>query len=142
MSPARAILARHGLNCTVQRASLYEALRATTSHPTAEELYQLVRPKTRSLSLATVYSTLEVLCRVGLARKVPTLEGSCRYDAATAEHVHLRREDTGEIEDVPPELGDRILAALPRSLIAEVERAIGVAIDGIDVQLTGRRPTP
>ena len=137
----KALLAHHGLHCTRQRAALYETLGATQSHPTAEELYQQVqRSAAESLSLATVYSTLETFCRVGLARKVPTVGGSCRYDATTAEHVHVRT-GSGEIQDVPPELGTRLLAGLSPQVINEIERSLDVRIDGVDIQLLTQTTT-
>ena len=135
IAATKALLAHHGLHCTRQRAALYETLEAAKSHPTAEELYRHVkRSGGESPSLATVYSTLETFCRVGLARKVPTVGGSCRYDATTAEHVHVR-SGSGEIQDVPPELGRRLLASLSPQVIREIERSLDVRIDAVDVQL-------
>ncbi len=141
MKATRELLVQHGLHFTSQRAALYEALAGTTAHPTAEELYQVVRPCTRSLSLATVYSALETFCRVGLARKVPTPEGPCRYDATTSEHVHLRDTGTGAISDVPAALGDRLLESIPRSLLGEIEARMGIRIDGVEIQLHASRPS-
>ncbi|MEE8459867.1 MAG: transcriptional repressor, partial [Phycisphaerales bacterium] len=77
MSTTRQLLAGHGIRCTPQRRALYEALRGTKSHPTAEELYRIVKPATERLSRATVYNTLEMLCEVGLARKLPSSRGCC-----------------------------------------------------------------
>ena len=135
MTATKTLLLRHGLHFTAQRAALYEALAATRSHPTAEELYRVVRPQTRSLSLATVYSALETFCRVGLARKVATPEGACRYDAATGEHVHVRDVRTGAIRDVPAELGARLLEAVPAELLGEIEHELGVWIEGLEIQI-------
>jgi len=136
----KALLADHGLHCTRQRAALYETLGATKSHPTAEELYRQVKGAgAKSLSLATVYSTLETFCRVGLARKVPTVGGSCRYDATTGEHVHVR-SGSGQIQDVPPDLGSRLLASVSPQVIREIERTLNVRIDAVDIQLLARTP--
>ncbi len=135
MNGTRTILSRYGLHCTTQRAALYDALAATASHPTAEELYRTVRAHLGSLSLATVYAALETFCRVGLARRVPTLAGSSRYDATTSEHVHVQYVGTGCIEDVPPDLGARLLASVPAEVLREIEGRLGVRIEGVDVQL-------
>ncbi len=59
------LFAENNIRCTTQRRALYEALVATDSHPTAEELYRMVKPTTSRLSRATVYNTLETLCGVG-----------------------------------------------------------------------------
>lgn len=139
MISTRDLFSHHSLRCTTQRVALFEALSVCKSHPTAEELFSLVKPGMNSLSLATVYNTLEALCEAGLARKMPTPRGICRYDANMSEHLHVRYQDTGEIRDVPHELGAKLLEKLPHSVIAEIEREMGVAIDGVSVQLIGRR---
>ena len=119
--------------------AVYEVLHATKSHPTAEELYRAVKPRISSLSLATVYNTLEALCKVGLAQKLPTHNGSCRYDADTREHLHISFRDTAEIKDVPTPLSCRLIEALPKSVLEEIEQEMGVRIDGVSVQLFARR---
>lgn len=129
---------RHHLRCTAQREALYDALRASKRHPTAEELYHEVRQHTRRLSLATVYNTLEALCRAGLARKLPVLDGCCRYDADTSDHLHIRLGDTCEIRDVPHRLSRELLDSIPAETLSEIERATGVAIERVSIQLVGR----
>lgn len=131
----------HDLRCTTQRMAIYESLRECKRHPTAEELFQIVRPTTCRLSLATVYNTLEALCHAGLARKLPTPLGTCRYDADVSEHVHVRMRDTSEIMDVPHELSRALLEALPRELLNEVESRLGVRIEGVNLQFAAGRPT-
>ncbi len=139
MTATKQLFISHNLRCTPQRRALYEALAETTSHPTAEELYQLVRQTTEQLSRATVYNTLETLCEVGLVRKLPTGCGYCRYDADTREHVHLCFRQDGTVCDVPGDLGTGITKHLPQSVIAELEQRLGVEIDGISIQLLARR---
>jgi len=141
MSSTAELFARHNLRLTPQRRALFEALEATRTHPTAEELYQLVKPLISHLSRATVYNTLETLCAVGLARKLPS-SGCCRYDADTTEHMHLCFREDGSIQDVPGDLGLRLAGQLPRATIAEIEQRLGVRIDGVNVQLMARRRSP
>lgn len=133
----RDLFARHNIRCTTQRIALYDALLAAKNHPTAEELFRLVKPQTPRLSLATVYNTLEVLCSAGLCRRLPTSppRTGCRYDADTTDHLHVRIKETGEIRDVPPALGARLIDEIPRDVLAEIERRLGLRIDGISVQL-------
>jgi len=134
----RELFERHNLRCTCQRAALFEALVQCTCHPTAEELYNMVRPQTERLSLATVYNTLETLCQAGLARKLPTTNGCCRYDADLSTHYHVRFPDTGEIRDVPADLSRKIRESVPNHVLAEVESTLGITIDEIHIQLTAR----
>ena len=99
----------------------------------------MVQPNTRRLSRATVYNTLEALCKAGLARQLPTTNGCCRYDADTTEHLHVRFRDNSEIRDVPAELGRRLLENLPARVLADIESRMGIKIDGVNIQLLGHR---
>ena len=139
MDATRELFAQHNLRCTSQRLALYEALHVCKTHPTAEELFGQVKPRMDSLSLATVYNTLDALCDAGLAKKLPTPRGTCRYDADMSEHLHIRFQDSGEIQDVPERLGSRLLQRLPQSVLREIEQELGVTIDGINVQFLAHR---
>lgn len=137
MTPTRELFQKHQLRCTRQRLALYEALRQTTGHPTAEELYLMARTKRDPMSRATVYNTLEALCRAGLARRMPTVSGCCRYDADTSDHLHFRCRATARIHDVPPELGRQLLEGMPKGVLAQIEKSMGVKIEAVSVQLLG-----
>jgi Fe2+ or Zn2+ uptake regulation protein len=122
--------------------AVYEALCETRSHPTAEELFRVVRPRTEKLSLATVYNALEALCGAGLVRRIPMSNGCCRYDSDTSMHLHVRFRDTYEIEDVPSDLAAQLLDHVPQDVLAEIGRSLGVEIDGVSIQLLATRGTP
>ncbi len=139
MTTTRQLLAGHRIRCTPQRRALYEALLGTKSHPTAEELYRIVKPATRRLSRATVYNTLETLCEVGLARKLPSNRGCCRYDADVSEHLHICFREDGAIRDLPADLGEKLIRHISEDVIAEIEGRLGIGIDGISIQLLARR---
>lgn len=136
--PTRELFERHGLRCTRQRVALYEALRACMEHPTAEELHNRLQPAGRRVSRATVYNTLEALCKAGLARRLPTPNGCCRYDGDLNEHLHVHVRDSGEILDVPQELGGQLLQSLPQATISRIEREMGVKVEGVIIQLVAR----
>ncbi len=78
-----------GLNVTYQRILIYKALFNMKTHPTAEEIYKAVLNEYPSISLATVYKTLETLAEHGLLSKVTELHDLARYDADTDPHHHL-----------------------------------------------------
>jgi Fe2+ or Zn2+ uptake regulation protein len=138
---ARNIFAAHGLRHTRQRETVFAALTAATSHPTAEELFQIVSasPDGAVLSLATVYNTLEALTTRGLCRRIPCPGGVCRFDADTHDHVHLASADGG-LADIPEDLSRKLLAALPHAALAEVERRLGVRVAGVTVQVVAAPP--
>jgi len=138
LNSARDLLASHRLKCTLQRLAVYGALRSTKNHPTADELFVMARAQAHSLCLATVYSTLDTFCRVGLARRFPTPGGSCRYDADMSPHVHIRYVDTGQTSDVPNDLGLRVIGSIPRPLLGQLARRLGVEIEGLNIQIIAR----
>lgn len=146
----RDLFARHDLRWTKQREEVYAALAAGNSHPTAEELFRLVHasgPESDSggISLATVYNTLEALVRCGLARRFPAggsagdgvpggSAGWChRYDADVTPHAHVVLAD-GRIRDVPPDIGRRVMEAIPPEVIAELDARLGLTIERVSVQ--------
>lgn len=132
----RELFANHQIRCTRQRVALFEALRECSSHPTAEELYRMLQPA-GGMSRATVYNTLEALCRAGLVRRMATTDGACRFDADISDHLHVRVRGSAshEIRDVPQDLSERLVAGIPRETLAEIERALGVRIAGVNIEL-------
>ena len=140
-SSTRSLFTSHGLRCTTQRQSVYEALCATESHPTAEELFASLADHGDPVSLATVYNTLEIMAVATLVRKMPTAGGGCRWDARTSAHLHLRCPDTDRISDVPDALGQPLLDRLSAEAVRPIEEALGVSIEQVEIQLVAR-PTP
>ncbi|MBY0262891.1 MAG: transcriptional repressor, partial [Phycisphaerales bacterium] len=134
----RRVLASRGLRCTMQRELIFQALMQAHTHPTADELFRIVRPRHPGLSLATVYNTLEALTAAGLARRLAPGPGephaSFRYDADTSDHVHLVTPD-GLVRDVPEAVSHAVAQRLTPDLIRELEAAIGAPIARIRVEL-------
>jgi len=90
---------------TRQRRLILETLRSMRTHPTAEELFQVVRQQMPRISLGTVYRNLDVLCRSGLALKLESAGQQAHYDGDVGRHYHIRCVVCGKIEDVyPPEV--------------------------------------
>lgn len=134
MERGRNLFKRSGLRCTQQRLVVYDALAQTSSHPTAEDLYARLTQAGQSLSLATVYNTLDTLVASGMARKLPSLGGPARYDADTSDHVHVTTDD-GRVFDIPDDLSERILDTLPDELVSEIQRRTGLRIDRVNIQI-------
>jgi Fe2+ or Zn2+ uptake regulation protein len=104
-------------------------------------LYHLARPQVKRLSLATVYNALEAFCQTGLARRLPMSNGCYRYDGDTTEHLHVRFRDTCEIRDVPADLGRRLLESLPEAVLTEIEQALDIEINGVNIQIVATAGT-
>ena len=138
--PTDRLFAATGLRCTKQRKALYEALAASRSHPTADELFRQVNPRVDGLSLATVYNTLEAFCQAGLVQKLPGAgtNGSARYDAVRGDHLHVRCQSSGAVADVPRDLSQQVLQRIPPDLLQELESRLGFRIDQVQIELVGQ----
>ncbi len=77
-----------GLKATGPRLLVLTALEHDRSHPTAEHLYAQLRPKYPSLSLSTVYQTLDAFLRTGLCRRVSASGDRLRVDGTPRDHDH------------------------------------------------------
>jgi Fe2+ or Zn2+ uptake regulation protein len=76
------------------------ALEMDPAHPTAEHLYETLRQEHPSLSLSTVYQTLDVFMRTGLCRRVSGLGDRLRVDGTPQDHDHAVCRLCGAIFDV------------------------------------------
>jgi Fe2+ or Zn2+ uptake regulation protein len=86
---------------TKQRNVILEELMKTDSHPTADELYQIVRRRLPRVSLGTVYRNLQLLSNQGLIRTLTDTGGQMRFDGDTEDHYHVRCTSCGRMEDLP-----------------------------------------
>ena len=91
---------RHAVRVTRQRAAIYAALVETASHPSAEDLYRMVKRQQSRISRNTVYYTLGVLRNAGLVREVNVGPAMARYDGNVSMHHHLICLGCGQIIDV------------------------------------------
>ncbi len=84
-----------------QRELILETLRRAETHPTAEEIYTLVKSELPSISLGTVYRNLNLLVELRTIRKLVTAGNtSVRYDGRNDEHCHLVCTSCGTITDM------------------------------------------
>ncbi|MBE6025103.1 MAG: transcriptional repressor [Cellulosilyticum sp.] len=97
-----AILKEHGLKVTPQRLSIFKMLRNTCIHPSAETIYKALQEEHPTMSLATVYKTLDTFVQHGLVQQLNLGEDSYRYDADTSEHSHVQCINCKSVVDLPP----------------------------------------
>lgn len=88
----------NGKRYSRQRELIFETLKGTTEHPTAEMIYQWLKPENPNLSLGTVYRNLNLLADEGaIIRMAFPVE---RYDANTVPHPHFRCGACGCVYDL------------------------------------------
>lgn len=93
-------LRRAGMRLTPQRLAIVKTFAHDESHPTAQELFERLRPDFPSMSFATVYKTLDVLARTKLCGNV-RLGNAQRFDPNTSPHHHLVCEACQKVFDIP-----------------------------------------
>ncbi len=91
-----------GLKATGTRVAILDAIERNHNHPSAEEIYQELAESHPSLSLSTVYSTLNAFVRAGLVRKLSEVDGRLRIEGAKRPHDHAICRICGAIFDVAP----------------------------------------
>lgn len=89
-----------GLRATSSRVAILDQLQGDRRHPTAEMVYASLHDEHPSLSLSTVYSTLESFIDKGLLRRVHTPDGLLRVDGTLADHDHAICRDCGKVHDI------------------------------------------
>ncbi len=88
------------LSNTNQRRIILEELRKLKTHPTADELYSIVRERLPQISLGTVYRNLELLSEAGEILKLELSGKQKRFDGDIRHHHHFRCKDCGKVMDV------------------------------------------
>ncbi len=83
-----------------KREALLHELQETHCHPSAEWLFQRLKPTYPDLSLGTVYRNLAFFQEQGEIRSVGVVNGQERFDADTSNHCHFYCENCGAIEDL------------------------------------------
>jgi Fur family peroxide stress response transcriptional regulator len=99
-----------GVRATPQRIAICMALCDSERHPTASAIYEAVRTQFPSLSLATVYKTLDMLVELGMASELGRVGGGqIHYDGDTSLHFHLGCISCHKVIDIEAEGARRLL---------------------------------
>jgi Fe2+ or Zn2+ uptake regulation protein len=91
---------RSGYTLTSQRRAVLEALKDFKGHPSAEEVYLVVKKKNPRVALGTVYQALSVLEEIGLIEAKHWSESPVRYDLNTEPHHDIRCVRCGEVTEI------------------------------------------
>jgi Fe2+ or Zn2+ uptake regulation protein len=103
---------QQGLRVTPQRQAIFGLLHGDGRHPTVESLYEAARAQMPTISLKTVYQTVNDLAAMGEVVVLDLGTGSYRVDPNVEdEHHHLICTSCGKVRDVPLDLADVRLPA-------------------------------
>ena len=108
MSPCQSFietLHSRGFRVTPQREMIIEAIAHQGEHINADEVFSLVHERTKTVNLATVYRTLDLLVDQGLASRIDLGEGRVIYASNQhGPHIHLVCRQCGRVLNADQEL--------------------------------------
>lgn len=124
----RNMLQRYGLRATTQRMVILDYLMSHKTHPTAE----MIHANLQSISLATIYNTLEKLVDTGLVIVIDSNDDKRHFDYYGEPHYHIINQKTHEIIDA------NNFDVQP--LLDAARKASGLNISGYHIELYGIDP--
>jgi len=87
------------LKITPQRCAIYKELAKAKNHPTADEMFHIVKKEFPNISYDTVNRTLLTFAEIGLVDVVSTKGGPRRFDPDMDKHHHFHCIHCGKIVD-------------------------------------------
>ena len=113
-----------------KRDAILTCLRQTTVHPSAEWVYNQLKPELPDLSLGTVYRNLSLFKEQGIIASLGTVGGVERFDGNTAPHVHFVCSGCDAVIDLPQ-------MQIPDSLTTQAETAADGRVTGCQLTFAG-----
>ena len=113
-----------------KREAILNAIRGTHCHPSAEWVYQTLKPTHPDLSLGTVYRNLVFFQQNGDVQSIGVVKGQERFDAVTTPHSHFICTCCRAVIDLPELPPDE-------ALNHAVSEQYGFAVDYHDLTFYG-----
>jgi Fur family ferric uptake transcriptional regulator len=123
--------AQAGLKMTGQRRIILRVLDEAEDHPAVETVYDRARAIDPSISMATVYRTLNLLDEMHLVVRHEFQENFSRYDTNTDHHHHLIDVETGDVVEFQ---NDEI-----ETMKQEIARKLGYELIECRLELYGKK---
>ena len=114
-----------------KREAILACLRDTTAHPSAEWVYEQLKPQIPDLSLGTVYRNLSLFKDQGLIASLGTVGGVERFDGDITPHVHFICTGCHRILDLSQ-------IQVPAELNTAADRASGGRVESCQLIFHGR----
>lgn len=115
------ILREHGAKITAQRIAILKNLEGRTDHPSADMIYKDLAPEYPTMSVATVYSTAQLLAEAGLVKIISIDDKRVYLDPNTSTHGHFQCKQCGRVLDFSVNEKKLLGAAVSAEEIARVD---------------------
>lgn len=86
-------------NYSKQREEIIDVVKELYTHPTAEEIYMIVKGKDPAVSRSTVYRNLGLLVENNIINKITSAAGPDKYDFIRDVHNHAVCTKCGKVFD-------------------------------------------
>ncbi|MDR1481117.1 MAG: transcriptional repressor [Synergistaceae bacterium] len=90
-----------GAKVTSQRVAIMKSLEGRTDHPSAEQLFIELKPEYPTLSIATVYSTTQLMAQASMIRILTIDKNKVNFDPNVQPHGHFMCRKCKRIVDLP-----------------------------------------
>lgn len=96
------------MNYSKKREIIKDVVVNLKTHPTAEDVYNIVKKDLPNISLATIYRNLNMLAEAGVVNKILIPNHSDRFDSTLHKHHHFLCECCFQVCDI--EVGELNIA--------------------------------
>lgn len=93
----------NGFKVTAQRLAICKFILSRGDHPSTDQVYHALKIDYPTISLGTVYKTLDLLEELGLIQKLRFNESNIRYDPDLQLHINMVCTKCGKIYDYKAE---------------------------------------
>ncbi|OJU14375.1 MAG: hypothetical protein BGN88_11705 [Clostridiales bacterium 43-6] len=112
-----------------QRELILQTVKYSKSHPTADDVYHLLKAQNPDLSLGTVYRNLNHLASQGEIYRIEVMGDSDHYDGNMEMHFHMSCKACKRVMDIPHDVAP--------DLKEKAELKTGYQIDSYDIAFSG-----
>jgi Fe2+ or Zn2+ uptake regulation protein len=94
----------------------------TTSHPSADWVYDQVKKEIPNISMGTVYRNLKLLAQSGEIQELDIPGSLSRFDGNSSNHYHFRCEKCGRLFDLDEPIDYAMQARIAQKIGFKVKR--------------------
>jgi Fur family peroxide stress response transcriptional regulator len=105
-------LRKKGYKATPQRIAICRFALSSREHPSVQRIHKEVKEIHPTVSLATVYKTLQILTEIGLIQELDFPKSQARFDSYVEPHVNLVCLRCGKIRDVDDPAAREMVAGI------------------------------
>ncbi len=105
-------LRKKGYKATPQRIAICRFALSSREHPSVQRIHKEVKEIHPTVSLATVYKTLQILTEIGLIQELDFPKSQARFDSYVEPHINLVCLRCGKITDVDDPAAREMVAGI------------------------------